>query len=315
MPVMSLPEISSCPGERGICRCCGAPVDTVVANTDGGDYLRCYICGLESQIVATTLTDQFESAQSEFFGVTSVFLGSTLDRLYKERIVRRLKVIRKYLPGGRVLEVGPGAGFFLQALDESGYRVDAVEHSPALSDAIRARYGFRVWTGEFEKLDFDETLYDAYMSFHVLEHVPQVELHLRKAAAIVKQGGLAFIATPNAGSFEHKLLRRHSPNYSAAHLNLFTADSLSRLLSSCGWEMIDALTPSYTEAHLRVITSCIRAARRRDRRAKRGEYVSAVSGPRAERLIAVAQALSAPIRFIQGRVKRGNELLIVARLR
>ena len=300
-----------------VCECCEAPGMELVDDTAGGNYRKCGVCGHESQDSLLPATDQFESAQREHFGDSSMCLGTAMHVLERERIVERLRVISKYLPAGSIVEIGPGSGNTAQALTDRGYELALVEHSPVLGEAIRERLGLETWVGEFEQIDFGERTFDAYASFHVLEHVADENAHLAKEASMVRPEGYAFIATPNAGSAEHRVLGRHSPNYSSAHLRLFTAESLERALLASGWKLVELLTPSYTDAHLRVATASLRAIRGGTRAAgepqPRASYAGAVASRPGQLALSAARVLTWPLRAVQYRAGMGNELMIVAR--
>jgi len=299
------------------CECCRSLAVTKVANTRGGDYHRCLQCGHETQSSLFPVGEQFESAQLEHFGESSICLSTAMNVLERERIAERRRIVDKYLARGSILEVGPGSGNTAAAFIDSGYAISAVEHSPALGDAIRTRLDIDTWIGEFEQIDFRDQTYDAYASFHVLEHVVDMSAHLEKAASVVRPEGYAFIATPNAGSTEHRLLGCHSPNYSSAHLRLFTADSLEKSLRDCGWLPVELVTPSYTDAHVRVLTACLRAVRKRlhgdGRHKPQASYAAAAAGRWGQLTLGTARVLTWPIRRIQSKLKKGNELMIVAR--
>ena len=287
-----------------------------VDGTAGGDYHKCRACGHETQKSLLPIADQFESSQREYFGDSSMLLQTAMNVLERERIAERLRVISKYMTDGSIVEVGPGSGNTAKALTDRGYELVIVEHSPVLGEAIRERLGLEIRIGEFEQIDFGDRTFDAYASFHVLEHVADVNAHLAKAASMVRPEGYAFIATPNAGSAEHRALGRHSPNYSSAHLRLFTAESLEKTLLASGWRPVEFLTPSYTDAHLRVATASLRAIRGTSRsagdRQERTSYTGMVASRSGQLALSAARVLTWPLRTLQYRAGVGNELMIVA---
>jgi SAM-dependent methyltransferase len=233
--------------------------------------------------------------------------------MQERRVRQRIKMVTRYLPQGHLLEVGPGSGEVLRRLAALGYHVTGVEHSPTMAQLIRDRYGLDVKVGAFEDHDLTGAAYDAYLSFHVIEHVPDVPAHLRKAAELVRPGGLAFIATPNADSWEHRLAQSLSPNYSPVHLQLFSRASMTRLLQQAGWDVIDVLTPCYTDSWLRVASSLWR--RLRGRQGGGGELVKRSDTPARRLAIRLLGIADAPLRGCQQVLRGGNELVVIARRR
>jgi SAM-dependent methyltransferase len=154
--------------------------------------------------------------------------------------------------------------------------------------------------------------FDAYCSFHVIEHVVDVGRHLAAARLSVKPGGVAIIATPNTSAWEHQLPFALSPNFDSSHFQLFSAKALSPVLRRAGWEVISVMTPSYPLASLRVFTRIIRRLRRQDAEVTGGEYAKATSVV-LQRCIDVFALLTWPLRKVQEICLRGNELLIIAR--
>ncbi len=297
------------------CSVCGADRFSAISNTDGGEYLRCGDCGLEVQRSAGPDRERFEREQQRYYGGDSICLSSLFRRMDKDRAYRRLAVIQRHLPSGRLIEVGPGSGEVMRLLMSSGFQVDAVEHSPVLAQGIERTASANVVVGEFEALDMEPARYDAFLSFHVIEHVPDMMAHLRRAADVVRPGGFAFLATPNGESWEHRLLGANSPNYSTAHCRILTADSLGRSLDAAGWELVFAQTPAYADASLRAVTSLYRMLRGRNRSRARGGYTAIAERSGGFLAFSVFRVLSAPLRLLQEALSGGNELLVVARRR
>ena len=61
---------------------------------------------------------------------------------------RRIRRLRRYGAGKKLLEVGCGAGDFLNATHLAGWDVRAIEYSGVLADALRTELGFDVRTGD-----------------------------------------------------------------------------------------------------------------------------------------------------------------------
>ena len=309
------PDASAQDPERPQCAACDSCDWKSVPETDGGAYLRCRCCHFHIQVPhhgSVHPDDRFEEEQQRFYGQDPLCVSPLFAYLQQQRIGRRMKVLQRYLQTGRVLEVGPGGGDLLSGLAELGYQVDAVEHSPTLAALIHERWGVNVRVGAFEELPFGDTLYDALLSFHVIEHVPDAAAHLEKAARVVRRGGYAFIATPNADSWEHRMPCGLSPNYSTAHLQLFTPRSLTLLLEKTGWQVVARSTPSYADAWLRVAASVVRRVRGQHRSAERGRFARGSSTRRRKGYVQLFDGVTRPVRRVQELLQGGNELLLIA---
>ncbi|MGY1651432.1 methyltransferase domain-containing protein [Geodermatophilus sp. SYSU D01119] len=99
---------------------------------------------------------------------------------------------------GRVLEVGCGAGDLAAALARRAARVDAVDRSPEMVAAARARVpgDVQVLEADVLALPLPRDAYDAVVGMSVLHHLP-LEEALRALAAALRPGGvLAMVALP-----------------------------------------------------------------------------------------------------------------------
>ena len=72
---------------------------------------------------------------------------------------------------GRVLDVGCGRGFLLDAFRRRGWTVEGTEMSAASSAHAREVLGIPVHVGPLESLDLPAESFDAATLWHVLEHV------------------------------------------------------------------------------------------------------------------------------------------------
>jgi SAM-dependent methyltransferase len=296
------------------CECCGGQEWKLHRYSASITYLACRRCHYAIQVRADVRNKAswFEAEQLKFYDESSLVLAPDFTTLNAEITRRRITFIRRLLPpGASLVEVGPGAGDLIAALSQAGYAATAIEHSIVLAERLRER-GIRVIVGDFVRQSLPKASFDAYCSFHVIEHVVDFRHHLATAADCVKPGGYAFIATPNARGWEHRLPFNLSPNYDSSHFQLFAAESLRRALSDSGWEILDVATPSYAIAWLRVITRVLRRARGQDVESTGGQYARS-SSKRLRKAIAAFAFLTWPLRRLQEALGGGNELLVIAR--
>lgn len=95
-----------------------------------------------------------------------------------------------------VLEVGCGAGAFSRALAARGHEVTAVDLSPEMIAAARARAGasHRVTyvCGDFDREPPEGAAFDCVVSVAALHHMPR-EAAVRRMARLVRPGGLLVV--------------------------------------------------------------------------------------------------------------------------
>jgi 2-polyprenyl-3-methyl-5-hydroxy-6-metoxy-1,4-benzoquinol methylase len=299
----------------GACPCCRAASWCLVLAQADLRYGRCVRCGFNTQLHDdATASEVFLAQQASYYGGEAHTLGTAHPRLQAEVLAVRLSVLSRFLePEVSVLEVGPGSGQLARALQAQKRAVTLVEQSAPVAQRLRDQ-GFDVREGAFEGLDLGTQRWGAFCSFHVIEHVPDFLRHLATARQFVAAGGWAFIATPSADSWEHRLPTGLSPNFDAAHLSVFSRASLLLCLEQTGWQPVQTVTPEYSTAWLRVATKVVRRLRGEHEAATAGKYASH-AGRVTGAAVAAFSVLSQPWRMAQSWCGKGNELFIVARAR
>lgn len=150
-----------------------------------------------------------------------------------------LDVYPRFLPDhvdGKLLEIGCGNGGKLVYLKKSGWDVEGVDFDYAAVENAR-RKGLNVRLGELEEQLYPENSYDAIVSSHVLEHVPEPIKLLRECHRLLKPGGQIVFATPNAGSYGHKVFKAHWRGLEPPrHLHIFNRDSLRHAAEIAGFQ-------------------------------------------------------------------------------
>jgi 2-polyprenyl-3-methyl-5-hydroxy-6-metoxy-1,4-benzoquinol methylase len=275
-------------------------------------YVVCKSCGHCEKInISGNAKEAFENAQAKYYGTNSHIVGARTSPFESEILEMRTKVVSRLLTkGSTVVEVGPGAGTFLEWLTKSGFHTTAIEHSAELAKHLADKLLVPVIVGDFETVDLAGKTADAFCSFHVIEHVSDPAKHLAKAFEVVRPGGFAFIATPNARSWEQQIPGNLSPNYDAAHLRIFSSNSLRRLSESVGWTVLAVYTPEYTIGWLRVASKILRRLRGEHEEFSAGKY-SGGSGRGFRALAVTSRLTTAPFRFAQRLCGGGNELFLV----
>lgn len=157
-------------------------------------------------------------------------------------------LMHAFMPGAvRVLDVGCGTGNVTVIANQDRHN-DIVGVEPDASRAAIARSrGLSVHTAMLdEQLQRELGLFDVVMSSDVLEHTVAPEEFLALLRRSLKPGGLLLLSVPNVAhwSMRWNLVRGrfdYTPTglMDATHLRWFTVASLSRLLVSAGFEILE----------------------------------------------------------------------------
>lgn len=161
-----------------------------------------------------------------------------LDGRKIDRLLRGLgRTPRSYL------DVGCGDGRFLRVLEKKGVPRDQIiglELDPTPLEPLR-QAGYRVLDKRVEDCDaIAPRSIDLATMFHVIEHVADPAETVKRIASWLAPGGVLAIETPNIDSLDARLFAKsywggyHIPR----HWNLFTPESLQRLLEAAGLEIL-----------------------------------------------------------------------------
>jgi 2-polyprenyl-3-methyl-5-hydroxy-6-metoxy-1,4-benzoquinol methylase len=137
------------------------------------------------------------------------FFGDTLFRGLFPGSIESAYYEHLYLPwhpGGRLLEIGCGAGDQLLTLKKAGWTVFGVDFDPDAVDTAKSR-GLTVSLGDVRDMDFADQSFDAIVMGHVIEHVYDPVDLLRECRRLICPGGLIVVVTPNAVSIGHQTFK------------------------------------------------------------------------------------------------------------
>jgi 2-polyprenyl-3-methyl-5-hydroxy-6-metoxy-1,4-benzoquinol methylase len=143
----------------------------------------------------------------------------------------RLGLIRKFLPEGRLLEVGCGRGDFLDIARES-FQVYGVEPNPELAQAAERLAPIHCGVVE----SFPDGDFDVVATFHVIEHVDSPRRFMTALATRTKPGGFVVVETPNIRSLPFRLLRSSWRQFIPEHYYFFDPSTIQQLMEKSGFK-------------------------------------------------------------------------------
>lgn len=138
---------------------------------------------------------------------------------------------------GTALEVGCGSGRFLADLHRRGWRIRGLEPSRQTAHIARETVGAPVDCGTVSDADYPAGSFDLVIALMVLEHLHDPMADVRRIIGWIRPGGFFMGSVPNAASWEFRVF---GPDWYAlqvpTHLSHFTPGSLTRLLTTAGFE-------------------------------------------------------------------------------
>lgn len=240
------------------CPACGSEKNRKAFRKYTLDYVRCLECQtiyINPRPTADILNKYYTTSETYAYWNKYIFPASESMRrkhIFRPRVKLVAELCNRYVPGARsLLEVGAGFGTFCEEIRKFNLfkRIVAVESTPDLAQTCR-RKGIEVIENQFEKIEFKGERFDVVVSFETIEHLFSPVKFVRKCRKILKNNGFLIVTCPNAKGFDISVLQSISNSVDTEHLNYFNPLSLSRLFTSCGFEVIEVQTPGKLDAEL-----------------------------------------------------------------
>lgn len=146
----------------------------------------------------------------------------------------RLKKISRFLPAGKVLDIGCATGYFLEAARAAGWDTYGVEVSEYASRLARQKLGDRIFTGTLEEARFADAAFDLITMSDLLEHIRDLDSFMAEVVRVLKPSGLLMIVTPNVASLSCRIMGARWSHYKKEHLYYFSPATIRALLKKSG---------------------------------------------------------------------------------
>lgn len=145
---------------------------------------------------------------------------------------------------GRILDIGCGAGQFLDSMKLAGWETWGIDIS---DDAARtaASHGHCTMQGDVTKVDLPANHFDAVRLWHTLEHVHEPVRVLEAARKCLKPGGSLIVGVPNVKSLPARWFGRYWMGWDIPrHMWAFSPTTLRRITEKSGYRVTGIWTYS-----------------------------------------------------------------------
>jgi len=156
------------------------------------------------------------------------------------------QTLRAFFKGRKALELGPASGYMTKLLVKEFDTIDLVEGSESLLRQIPDYPNIRKFCSYFEEYETTEQ-YDTIVMSHVLEHIKDPVLVLRKIYNWLDADGIFLISVPNAKSIhrivavEMGLLKSvyelNTRDHELGHYRVYDMDTLKSHVREAGFNI------------------------------------------------------------------------------
>jgi SAM-dependent methyltransferase len=218
----------------------------VIVSADGYDVIECEACGFRH--IDPLLSDEelrkFYDAEFYQSERPDYFRNAEEDKdWWMLRYHHLFDLLDLHAPGKRLLDIGSGPGYFIEAGRDHGWDVLGFEPSP-MAAAYAAKRGLHVVNDLFTLARAREHgSFDAVSLNLVLEHLRDPIGLVEDVKTILNPGGILFVTSPNDFSPYQEVLWKHagfSPWWVVPkhHLNYFSTDSIQSFCRRRGFDVL-----------------------------------------------------------------------------
>jgi SAM-dependent methyltransferase len=229
---------STPPLERIDCIFCGAgATSSVVIRENGFDGRQCQSCRLifvSPRPGADQIADLYGHDEAQVPAQSHLASGFS-KRLYARH---SLRILRKYTSPGAILEIGAGAGFFLDEARKQGFDPFAIEFNGIQANHIRTVLGIPCEATPLSNGPFERRAFDVVYHCDVLSHFHDPIGEFRASHQALREGGLLMFETGNLGDVSQQHLESISRFQYPDHLFFFSRRNISQLLDATGFQLL-----------------------------------------------------------------------------
>lgn len=197
-------------------------------------YLRCECCGLiRLDNVPDNLGNYYPDSYYELPTLGKLAVIAKADSF-------KIDTIRRFITGGKLLEIGPAYGAFAFQAKQAGFQVDAIEMDARCCDHLNRVVGVNaLCSASPHEVISTLALHDVIALWHVIEHVPNPWELLNAAADNLASNGFLVLAAPNPDAWQFQVMGDRWPHLDAPrHLYLLPTQVLTAYIQKLGLELV-----------------------------------------------------------------------------
>jgi 2-polyprenyl-3-methyl-5-hydroxy-6-metoxy-1,4-benzoquinol methylase len=167
----------------------------------------------------------------------NIYNDSTSGRIKTFNVV--LNHIKEYKKTGRLLDIGCYTGLFMKLAIDQGWEAKGLEPSKWAAQIGERNYKLDIINGNTGLLKSLKDGFDLITMWDVIEHLSNPKEALQNIHSLLKNDGVFVLSTMRCQSLFYNLSGNLWPWFMRMHLYYFTEKTITRLLSDCGFRVIN----------------------------------------------------------------------------
>ncbi|WP_229724513.1 class I SAM-dependent methyltransferase [Winogradskyella forsetii] len=157
-------------------------------------------------------------------------------------LTRKLKLINSFESESKtLLDMGCGTGDFLETALKANWKIIGIEPNESARRIANSKTNNAVFESE-ELSKLKPHSFDVITLWHVLEHLPNLEMHTEIFKKLLKPNGTLVIAVPNYKSYDAEYYKNFWAAYDVPrHLWHFSKTSISELFKKENMTLVNTL--------------------------------------------------------------------------
>ena len=221
------------------CQVCRHDAASHLVTQGAYEWLQCARCGF----AALAELPSFEAArQLQDAAMGAVYIQDNMRKLASKlrRSRRRVRRLKRHMPGRRLLEIGANIGCFVEAARRLGLEAVGLEINPTLVAHARQAFPDNAFVcGTVEEAGFDAASFDGVYCAEVIEHLVDVNSFMSAISQAVRPGGSLFLTTPELARYiTGPDVATWRSLVAPDHKLYFNRDNMAQFLQRHGFEQV-----------------------------------------------------------------------------
>jgi 2-polyprenyl-3-methyl-5-hydroxy-6-metoxy-1,4-benzoquinol methylase len=218
------------------CIFCEKENEQIVFEEKGYKALRCRDCGL----IYVSPRPSIEEIKS-LYSNDSEYARGHIKSAFDKRLFARhnIRIIKRFLRKGNLLEIGAGAGYFLDEARKAGFSVFGIEFNSIEVGFIRNTLNIPCEETPLGDQTYDGKNFDIIYHCNVISHMYDPIGDFRKIHNRLVDNGLVVFETGNMPEVDRKYYKYINKFNLPEHLFFFNENNIKELLKITGFKLVN----------------------------------------------------------------------------